>query len=402
MNQTTYAAAFKLAKQKLREGDRATAIQLGRLLVAKDPQRVEAWLLLGGLSEPEQSLAYVRKAYQINPDDPRVKQAVQWALNRQHHQTQPINTSESQGEKPIGETTPDEAPEKAHTPKKGKRILWGAGIRLVIITASIILLSFLNPGMLITRTFNPLSQQNSEVQATSTPTFTELESVITHSTATPQPTLETQIISPTTTPTSTPTPTPIADLWGCQMEMRFTSGPLAGEGTTFTMLDETYFQDKGDKFDTGKNTGIYYQDQKYVILHSGLIGWNPFSPLEVEFIRAYLENRGNESREYIEGQIDELTGSEIVWRCDGEIVLITRLVNIVRLSYEASTRLWLDPFNIQDIIRSREGLEDEWIGDMGPDTERSIYLGFCGWGPPHILRNRQTYYRYVLRFEKLN
>ena len=91
---------------------------------------------------------------------------------------------------------------------------------------------------------------------------------------TPSPTL-----TPTNTPTPTATPTIVPNLYGCAMEIRFISGPMEGYGTTFTMVEREYFYNKGDKFDPGNNTGVFYEIQRYLILHSGYQYGNLSNPL---------------------------------------------------------------------------------------------------------------------------
>ena len=165
------------------------------------------------------------------------------------------------------------------------------------------------------------------------------------------------------------------------------------------MLDRSYFQDKGDKFDPGKQTGIFYENQRFLLLHSGYLGGNPLYPLESEFIRKYLELWGNNDSSYIEDQIQSLIGSEMVWSCKDQKTINLQLSEIIRLSHTATNQLWLDPANLLTIIENREGEPSEWIGAINNPTQRSIYFGFCGWGPPEIAQNRSIYYRYVFRFD---
>jgi hypothetical protein len=186
------------------------------------------------------------------------------------------------------------------------------------------------------------------------------------------------------------------------MELRFISGPLDGTGTTFTMIDRSYFYDKGDKFDTGKNTGLFYEDQHYIILHSGYLGGNLSNPLEIEFLRKYIELWGNNEKAYIEDQIHTLIGSEMVWICDAQETINLKLAEVVRLSHQSSNELWLNPTDILQIIEEKGGDSSEWIGDIEDTPQKSVYLGFCGWGPPEITQNRSIYYRYVLRFETVD
>lgn len=70
------------AKEALRKGDRQVARRLAQKAIAFEPNNVDAWLLLGGLSSPRASLVFLEKARAIAPDDPRVKQAIAWANDR--------------------------------------------------------------------------------------------------------------------------------------------------------------------------------------------------------------------------------------------------------------------------------------------------------------------------------
>ncbi len=183
------------------------------------------------------------------------------------------------------------------------------------------------------------------------------------------------------------------------MEIRFTTGPLSDKSSTFDVLDRDYFYDKGDKFAPGKGTAIFYEVQRYFILHSAYVRGNVLRPMEAEFLRKYLEYWGTTGTEYIEGQIDSLIGSRVLWTCNEEIIFETEITGITRLSHEASNRLWLEPENIEDIIRDKEGLVSEWIGELEETDQPTIYMGFCGWGPQSLDQDRYTYYRYLIQFE---
>ena len=201
-------------------------------------------------------------------------------------------------------------------------------------------------------------------------------------------------ILPTIPPASDPAP----DLYGCAMRIEFSSGPLESQTSDFEVLDETYFLDKGDQFAVGKGTGVYYESEPYLILHSSFVNGNALRPMEAEFIRKYLEHWGKSGNEYIQDQMDALVGSQVNWYCNDELVLETTIDSIVRLSHSASERLWLEPTEIEGILADREGLVSEWIGEITPSDEPNLYLGFCGWGPSDLEYGRYTYYRYLLNF----
>jgi hypothetical protein len=203
------------------------------------------------------------------------------------------------------------------------------------------------------------------------------------------------------TPSPTPTPDPFSTLYGCSMALQFVSGPLESKNTQFDVLGLDYFQDKGDKFKPGKGTGIYYEDQHYFIIHSSFVNGNVLRPMEAEFIRKYLEYWGSSGSKYVQGQIDSLIDSEVLWVCNGELTFRTRIDSITRLSHEATNDIWLNPQNLEEIIARRDGIEEEWIGQMEPTDDPHLYLGFCGWGPDEDAPDRYTYFRYLFRFEIL-
>ena len=226
--------------------------------------------------------------------------------------------------------------------------------------------------------------------------------------STPSPNLNDHITDPTTavipnfnTATPTQTPDPFTNLYDCQMQILFLSGPLENKGTAFKVLGKDYFWDKGDKFEIGKGTGIYYESSHYFILHSSFLNGNIFRDLEAEFVRRYLENWGWLDNATIQENIDELIGSEVMWVCDGITLFSSYVDGVVRLSHEASTRLWLEPGNIPDILQSREGDQSEWIGEIPEYDQDQILLGFCGWGPFSLGEERFTYYRYLVSFDVL-
>jgi hypothetical protein len=209
------------------------------------------------------------------------------------------------------------------------------------------------------------------------------------------------IIPTVNIPTPTSTPDPFVNLYDCQMVIQFLSGPLENKGTEFQVLGRDYFWDKGDKFEIGKGSGVYYESQHYFILHSSFLNGNIFRDMEAEFLRRYLENWGWVDTQYIQEKIDGLIGSEVVWVCNGEALFSSYIDGVVRLSHEASNRLWLEPRNIADILQSREGDASEWIGEIPEFSQDQILLGFCGWGPFTLGEERFTYYRYLVSFDVL-
>ena len=194
---------------------------------------------------------------------------------------------------------------------------------------------------------------------------------------------------------------PFPNLYGCDTTMAFTSGPLEGQDSQFTILGLDYFLEKGDKFYPGKETAVYYNPPHYLILHSAFNNGNILHPLEAEFLRYYLEYWGESGTAYIQEQIDSLSGSRVEWTCNGEPILTTQVRDVIRLSQAASDQLWLAPETLEQILAEREGLVNEWVGEMELTDEPTFYLGFCGWGPQSSGDARFYYYRYLINFDIL-
>lgn len=408
MSKESYLSLIEFAKRALRKGDRAKARKLAQYIVSQYPEGLEGLLILGGLVKPQESLVYLNKAYEIAPDDPRVKEALAWARARVKAAAFTPD-QEKTAEIRVAPLSPQPTVEK-----RGLVWVWAL---MIILTLSLI---FLIMGI-IPRNPNEVSSNFSLSQATklnkttltatqALPTdpatdlatsteeisFTSTNTEIAYISPTPSPTP-----TPTNTPTPTATPTIIPDLYGTYMELRFTSGPLEDYGTTFTMVERQYFYDKGDLFDVGKNTGVFYEDLRYLILHSGYEDSTLTNALEAEFLRKYLESWGNSGNDYIESQMETLKGSKMIWISDYQKAIEVELVDVIRLSHEASSELWLEPENLLQIIEDREGNASEWIGEMNQSDTPSVYLAFCGWGPSSVTEDRSIYYRYVIRFEIL-
>ncbi len=202
----------------------------------------------------------------------------------------------------------------------------------------------------------------------------------------------------TSTLATTPTLDPFSTFYNCDMQIAFTSGPLESKSTEFKVLGLDYFQDKGDRFDPGKGTSIYYEAQHYFIIHSSFVNGNILRPMQAEFLRKYLEYWGESGSKYVEGQIQNLIGSEATWICDGTVLFTTKINGIVRLSHVESNDVWLNPENLQRILFNSEVNSSDRLGEMSYTSEPHLYLGFCGWGSQSSGDERFTYYRYIFQF----
>ncbi len=71
------------AREALQRGDKKSAQQLGRQAALLAPKMENAWLVLTASDpNPQDALAYARKALDINPESMRARRGLEWALTR--------------------------------------------------------------------------------------------------------------------------------------------------------------------------------------------------------------------------------------------------------------------------------------------------------------------------------
>jgi hypothetical protein len=71
------------ARESLRRGDKGSARKLGEQVALLVPEMEDAWLVLAASDpNPQDALAYARKALELKPDSTRAQRAVEWASGR--------------------------------------------------------------------------------------------------------------------------------------------------------------------------------------------------------------------------------------------------------------------------------------------------------------------------------
>jgi 6-pyruvoyltetrahydropterin/6-carboxytetrahydropterin synthase len=70
------------SKQAIRNGLRDQARTLAARSTELDPQNEEAWLILAALTNPAESIEYLKTALRINPNSERARRGMQWAEER--------------------------------------------------------------------------------------------------------------------------------------------------------------------------------------------------------------------------------------------------------------------------------------------------------------------------------
>ncbi len=190
------------AKAALRRGDRTLARRITQKIVADYPDEVEGWLLLGGISKPRASLAYIIKAHELAPDDPHVQAAMAWAKERLSSRWIPSDQAETQEIRRTKQifryTLPPIAVTETHRP------VWLWTFVFLILLAGFFFTMECIPFQLVqaVEKAGPLPME-SFPKPSLTPTATNTPTI----TPTPTPTA-TPTNTPTSTPTNTPTSTP--------------------------------------------------------------------------------------------------------------------------------------------------------------------------------------------------
>lgn len=167
---------------------RAEARALFGAILADIPDNVEALLWMGALADrPEDSLRYIGRAVQLDPQNPRARAALRWARKRAPNTGLPRQN-------PPGTARPVGVPSPAVHLSRGVPRWVGWALAAVLLLIGV--------GAIWTQTDWP-AQAWEAVFATPTPTATPTFTPTHTPTETPTPTA-----TPTATPTPTPTPTP--------------------------------------------------------------------------------------------------------------------------------------------------------------------------------------------------
>ena len=74
--------AISRAREALKNGNMADARQWAERAAELAPQSEDPWLILAAVASPKESEKYLNKALEINPNSPRAKQGMEWAMQR--------------------------------------------------------------------------------------------------------------------------------------------------------------------------------------------------------------------------------------------------------------------------------------------------------------------------------
>jgi lipoprotein-anchoring transpeptidase ErfK/SrfK len=226
--------AIRTARDYLRSGDRSAARRWAEQAAELAPQLEDPWLILAAVASPRASVAFIERALQINPNSPRARKGMQWALKRLQ-QAPPASGGEvpSRKKAPVRQKQTQKAKRSAAPKKVGQRafipiLLLALGCVVVISAAwfastTPVLASILNGGSQPAQAAHPqvwarveiakpssASESKSEVAESNpalSPPTSEPMLAVTGSDPTqppPTPTLPPPTLEPTAVPTLAP------------------------------------------------------------------------------------------------------------------------------------------------------------------------------------------------------
>ena len=128
------SSAIRTAQDALRRGDRQVARRWAQQAAALSPEREEAWLILAATAGPRASVAYLKKALEINPHSTRARKGMRWAIRRVRRATPP---------QPRPIITPPRSPQSYTL----QRQVWLPWVALLLIALAGLLVGFRSPNL---------------------------------------------------------------------------------------------------------------------------------------------------------------------------------------------------------------------------------------------------------------
>ena len=208
--------AIQNAREALRDGDRKAARHWAEQAAKLAPQLEDPWLILASVASPRASVAFIERALQINPDSPRARKGMQWALKRL--QEVPLD------QKKLDETTKQvKAAKRSASPKKPRRVMVYSVLLLALGCVVLLLAAWTastSPVLasILAGTSQPVEVEHPKVWAQveiakpvqasdAVPVFIDVEPTLPPPTSTLPPTLELTAAPPTSTSEPDPTST---------------------------------------------------------------------------------------------------------------------------------------------------------------------------------------------------
>ncbi len=110
--------AVQKAREALRNNNRTEARQWAERAASLAPQMEDPWLILAAVASPRASVDYIQRALRINPNSPRARKGMEWAMQRLR-EAPPLEKSPQPGEGihgaapvPVGKESEGKTPSK--------------------------------------------------------------------------------------------------------------------------------------------------------------------------------------------------------------------------------------------------------------------------------------------------
>lgn len=211
--------AIQQAIDALRNKDYPKAHYWASEAARVNPNLEEAWLILAAIGNPQESLLYLKKALEINPQSKRAREGMHWAIQRQRSNLIKNVTLQASVPQPTSAMMPTLAatakkqpakqPVKAKPKQKGFKTLTISLVSLMILCMVGIILWLSVPSIQTVFAQQSFNQRPADIliKPSLTPTNTPTNTPTATPTATPTPT-NPPTPTPTATPTATATPLP--------------------------------------------------------------------------------------------------------------------------------------------------------------------------------------------------
>ena len=182
--------ALGRARSALLKKDTSGAFKHAKTAADINPKLEEAWLILASVSNPKDSVKFLNRALEINPDSQKARKGMRWASRR-------LREIQQQNDRGKSKPPQKQASRKNNKKDEGQLIKrLGVLLFISIISVGSVLMFWL--GLPALQAQASIQKEPRPENALPKPTLTP--------TITPTPTL-----TPTPTPTMTPTPTPTPD-----------------------------------------------------------------------------------------------------------------------------------------------------------------------------------------------
>lgn len=84
--------AIRQARLAIQHGDYNAARSWAQEAISQDPDEITAWMIMAGISDPDDSIRYLKRALEIDPKNETARKGMQWALQKARQQKAEITS----------------------------------------------------------------------------------------------------------------------------------------------------------------------------------------------------------------------------------------------------------------------------------------------------------------------